>query len=133
MGISLSCPEAARIILGQTKGMTFELSADSQVGDPDEEDEQELLEEVFRCRDTIIHILEMANLSLGVRAGIVLSFVQELQDKLDFGELEALAQVRQKYERPSCITKLTQELDAHKANEDLKYHNVHAYFKTYAS
>jgi lysine-N-methylase len=133
MGISLSCPEAARIILDQTKGMTFELSADSQVGNPDEADEQELLEEFFRCRDAIIHILEMTNLSLGVRAGIVLSFVQELQDRLDFAELEALAQVRQKYEKPSFIRELTQDLDAFKANEDLKYNNVHAYFKTYAS
>lgn len=79
----------------------------------------------------MIHILEMEGLSLAGKAGCVLKFVQELQDKLDFGEVGALYQVRQKYENHSFIMELSQKLFMHKENEDLKYYHVHAYFRTY--
>lgn len=131
MGISLSCPEAARIILGHAKLTELELSEDSQVGDKAHGKDKDILEDFFQCRAAIIHILEMADIPLGVRAAIVLRFVQELQDKIDFGELDAINQVREKYNKSSYLKELMKELYTYKGNEVIKYNDVNEYFKTY--
>ncbi len=47
MGISLSCPEAARIILRSSDLSEFEFSEDSQVGDKAHSDEEAILEDFF--------------------------------------------------------------------------------------
>jgi len=131
MGISLSCPEAARIILGHPKLTEFELSENSQVGHKAYDDEEDILEEFFQCRALIIDILERVDIPLGVRAGVVLRFVQELQDKLDFGELDAIHQIREKYNKSCDLKELIKELSTYKGNEGMKYNHVYEYFKTY--
>jgi len=131
VGISLSCPEAARIILGQAKLTEFELSEDSQVGDKIQSDDADILEEFFLCRATIIDILEMVDIPLGIRAAIILRFVEELQDKIDFGELDAMNQVREAYNDSSVLKKIIKDLYACKENEGTKYKDVYEYFRTY--
>lgn len=85
----------------------------------------------FQCRDTIIDIIEMVDIPLGLRVAIVLRFVEELQDKLDFGELSAIKQVREKYNKPSHLKELMEVLFAYKGDEGAKYNDVYEYFKTY--
>ncbi len=131
MGISLSCPEAARIILGHAKLTGFEVSHDSQVGDKAQGDDQAILEEFFQCRDVIVQILEMVDIPLGIRTVIVLKFVEELQDKIDFGELDVLHQIKEKYNRSSYLKDLAKELSTYKGNEVSQYKDVYEYFKTY--
>lgn len=132
MGISLSCPEAARIILRNPAGIEFELSEDSVVSKELNEGEEDILQEFFRCRETIFQILETKDMPLGIRAAIVLKFVQEIQDRIDFSELNVLPELRQKYEDSHFISELVQKSCAFIGAEDIKYHNVHAYFNTYS-
>ncbi|MGL6173641.1 MAG: flagellin lysine-N-methylase, partial [Cellulosilyticaceae bacterium] len=61
MGISLSCPEAARIIVRNSKVTEFELSEDNQVGENDDSMDKNVLEEFFLCRNIIINIIEMTH------------------------------------------------------------------------
>ncbi len=131
MGISLSCPEAARIILGNCKGTAFELSEDHQVGDSDDRMDENVLEDLFLCRDIMIHIIEMPHISLGTKMAIVLKFVEEIQDKIDFDELDEIEHVREKYGKSSFIEALIDDLSKYKGNEVIKYDNVYEYFKTY--
>ncbi len=131
MGISLSCIEAARIILGNDKKAEFELSEDGQEGDKAHGEDEDILEKFFQCRATIIHILEMADIPLGVKASIVLRLAHELQDKITFGELDAITKVREKYNKSSYLMELIKELHTYKGNEVIKYNDVYEYFKTY--
>ena len=131
IGISLSCPEAARIILSHTKSTEFELSEDSQVGEKAHGDDEDILKAFFHCRTVIIKILERVDIPLGYRAAIVLRFVQELQDKIDFAELDALNQVREKYNKTRYQNELMKELYVYKGKESIKYKDVYTYFETY--
>lgn len=131
MGISLSCPEAARIILGNSQATAFELSEDDQAGDMEDNIDEEVLEDFFMCRNLIINIIEMPHLSLGTKAGIVLKLVEEVQDKIDFDEMDEVKDIIEKYNTRSFIEALINDLDAYKGNEAIKYHHVHAYLKTY--
>lgn len=140
MGISLSCPEAARIILRDTNPCAFELleqmaysedSESSHVVNQIERDEHRILEAFFQCRTTIIQILELKEISLGIRVAIVLRFVEELQDKLDFAEMDRLNLVRKKYNRRNYLEGLIQEFHTYKVNEASKYNDVYEYFVTY--
>lgn len=132
MGISLSCPEAARIILGNNRVTAFELSEDDQVGDTEDSIDKDALEEFFLCRDIIINMIEMPNRSLGVKAAVVLKFVEEIQDKIDFDELDEIKYVREKYSNSGFIEALINDLYKYAGNEVIKYNNVCAYFKTYS-
>ena len=93
--------------------------------------DDDVLEEFFQCRDTIIHILEMAEIPLGIRAVIVLKFVEELQDKIDFDEMVAINQIREKYDQRTYINELMNALSTDKGNEVIKHRDVYEYFKTY--
>ena len=131
MGISLSCPEAARIILGNCKVTAFELSEDNQVGDSDDGMDKNALEDFFLCRDIIINIIEMTHIPLETKAAIVLRFAHEIQDKIDFNELDEIKYIREKYTKSSFIEELINDLDQYRGNEAIKYHHVYEYFKTY--
>ncbi len=131
MGISLSCPEAARIILGNDKVTVFELSEDDQLGDMEDSIDENALEDFFLCREIIINMIEMLNISLGIKAAAVLKFVEEIQDKIDFDEMDEVKYVIEKYSDSHFIEELINDLDQYEGNEVIKYHNVCAYFNTY--
>ena len=131
MGISLSCPEAARIILGHTGPTEFVLAEDSQISHKTDDEHEDTLNYFFQCRADIIRIIEMADIPIGLTAAIVLKFVQELQDRIDFGEFEAINQVREKYSNSSYLKELVEALETQKGNDVTKYNHVHEYFKTY--
>lgn len=132
MGISLSCPEAARIIFAHRGSTEFELIEDNQVNDSHHVDKKEILDKFFKCRETMIQILEKADYPLGIRAAIVLKFVEELQDKLDFGEFDAMNQFIEKYNDGSHINALMNKLNGFKVNETIKYQDITLYFKTFS-
>lgn len=131
MGISLSCPEAARIIFRHTSLTEVELSEDSQLSEKAVGEDKVVLEEFFQCRATIIDIIEVVDIPLGIRAVIVLRFVEELQDKISFGELDAIKQISRKYSDKNHIKGLVEDLHLYTGNEVAKYKDVHEYFKTY--
>ena len=131
MGISLSCPEAARLILGNHQMTAFELSEDDQLGDLEDTIDRAALEDFFLCRNRIIELIEMPDRSLGIKAAVVLKFVEAIQDKIDWDTLDEIKQVREKYSKRSFIDKLINDLYKKHGDDTLKYHNVYAYFKTY--
>ncbi|MGL4737471.1 MAG: flagellin lysine-N-methylase [Cellulosilyticaceae bacterium] len=131
MGISLSCPEAARVILRNQEVTAFELSEDEVVAGPDDRIDESALEVFLLCRNIIVSIIERTDLSVEVRAGIVLLFVQEIQDKIDFDEMDEIKYIIEDYQKTSTIEELVKDLAQYQGNEHIKYHNVHAYFKTY--
>lgn len=130
IGLSLSCPEAARIILRNQEATKFDLSMDVQ-GSDSPQGSDEVLEDFFQCRAMIIDILEMAELPLGTRTGIVLKLVEDVQDKVDFNELDAIELVIENYSQRTYIDELKQIFDRNEADEGRKYQNVNGYFKTY--
>lgn len=131
IGLSLSCPEAARIILRNYKITEFDLSEDDEVGDTDSDIDENVLEDFLLCRNVAINIIEMYNIPLDVKMAIVLKFVKEVQDKIDLGDMDEIKYVIEKYNKSSFINELINDLAKYKGNEDIKYNNIYEYFKTY--
>lgn len=131
MGISLSCPEAARIILRNCKTTEFELSEDNEVGESEEYINENVLEDFLLCRNVIINIIELPNISLGVKAAVLLKFAKEVQDKIDLGDMDEIKDIIEKYNKSSFIEELINDLSKYKGNEGVKYNNIYEYFKTY--
>lgn len=131
MGISLSCPEAARIILRNCKTTEFELSEDNEVGESEEYINENVLEDFLLCRNVIINIIELPKISLGAKGSVLLKFAKEVQDKIDLGDMDEIKDIIEKYNKSSFIEELINDLSKYKGNEGVKYNNVYEYFKTY--
>ena len=87
MGISLSCEEAARIILKDSKKVNFELSENDEEVSTYNDINARLYMELIKCRDIVIDIIQDRSMKLNSRASVVLAFTKEIQDKIDENEI----------------------------------------------
>ena len=131
MGISLSCPEAARIILRDSKKATFELSENNEEVSTYNDINARLYIELMQCRKIVFDILQDRSIKLNYRAAIILSFVKEIQDKIDENEMADIKDIREKYSNESFIKELLSNLNQYKNNKDDKYNNMHEYFNVF--
>lgn len=96
--LAISCPEVARIILGQTEHVTFyEEEVES------EEEEFEGFDPFFFCyledaRKILIGILQNRTLDISVRMALVQGLAAEMQEIIENAELFELAELFEKYE-----------------------------------
>ena len=131
MGISLSCPEAARIILRDSKKATFELSENNEEVSTYNDINARLYIELMQCRKIVFDILQDRSIKLNYRAAIILSFSKEIQDKIDENEMADIKDIREKYSNESFIKELLSNLNQYKNNKDDKYNNMHEYFNVF--
>lgn len=131
MGISLSCPEAARIILRDSKKATFELSENNEEVSTYNDINARLYIELMQCRKRVFDILQDRSIKLNYRAAIILSFAKEIQDKIDENEMADIKDIREKYSNESFIKELLSNLNQYKNNKDDKYNNMHEYFNVF--
>lgn len=131
VGISLSCPEAARIILRYSKKATFELSENDEEVNRYNDINAMLYIELMQCRKIIFDILQNRNIDLNIRASIILAFTKEIQDKIDESEISKIKSVREKYSSESSVKVFISSLDNYKDKEAVKYNNMHECFNVF--
>ena len=101
--LSLSCPEAAHIILSRKDPVTF---CSEEVDEPEETFEDydpfyfSYLED---AREVILHLLQDRSLDIWVRYVLAWQFGQEMQDYLENYELFDLVDLFDRYEDPSYL------------------------------
>ena len=85
--LSLSCIEAAKIILGCKEPVEF-ITMEDEVEDEEYEDFDFLLfTKLMDAREQILKVLQNRNIDIMMRMGIVLDFVQKMQDAIDEDEI----------------------------------------------
>ena len=131
IGISLSCPEAARIILRDSKKAIFELSENDEEVNGYNDINARLYIELMQCRKIIFDILQDRNLELNIRASLVLLFTKEIQDKIDENEIGDIKSVREKYIQKNFINEIVEKLEEYRNKEDYKYSNMQEYFNLF--
>lgn len=131
VGISLSCPEAARIILGSDRAVDFKVTdnPDEMPGYNDIDGMMFLY--LLQCRSIVFRILQMEEMPLKVRAGVVLAFTDEVQEKIDEDLIDEIKDVKEKYSNQDFILKTGEELGEYIGEEDSKYHNIKEYFNVF--
>ena len=131
IGISLSCPEAARIMLNNSKKVEFELSENNEVVSSYNDINAQLFIELLQSRKIIMDIIQDRTIDLRKRAALALLFVDEIQEKIDESEIKEIKSVREKYLDKGFLEELINELEEYKDNEGAKYDNMHEYFKVF--
>ena len=131
VGISLSCPEAARIMLNNSKKVEFELSENNEVVSSYNDINAQLFIELLQSRKIVMDIIQDRTIDLRKRAVVALLFVDEIQEKIDESEIKEIKSVREKYLDKGFLEEIINELEEYKDNEGAKYDNMHEYFKVF--
>lgn len=131
VGISLSCPEAARIMLNNSKKVEFELSENNEVVSSYNDINAQLFIELLQSRKIVMDIIQDRTIDLRKRAVVALLFVDEIQEKIDESEIKEIKSVREKYLDKGFLEELINELEEYRDSEGSKYDDMHEYFKVF--
>ena len=131
VGISLSCPEAARIMLNNSKKVEFELSENNEVVSSYNDINAQLFIELLQSRKIVMDIIQDRTIDLRKRAVVALLFVDEIQEKIDESEIKEIKSVREKYLDKGFLEEIINELEEYRDNEGSKYDDMHEYFKVF--
>lgn len=97
IGLSMSCPEAARILMQKKDSVTFH-SVEKE-GDEEFEDFDLLLySELADAREVMIRILQNRSLDIWVRARLILGLAHDMQGRVNRGELFSCGELFKRYE-----------------------------------
>ncbi len=133
IGISLSCPEAARIILGDSNKVEFELSENDEFITSYNDIDAMLFIELMQCRNIFFNILQNRSIDLNIRAAIILDFAKEVQDKIDEDDLTSLKTIKERYMDKNFINKTSSDLDKNINNKEQWYNDMEEYFHVFKS
>lgn len=131
IGISLSCPEAARIMLNNDKKVTFELSENEEVVSSYNDINAQLFIELLQSRNIVMDMLQDRDIDLRKRVALALLFVDEIQEKIYESEIKEIKYVREKYSDKFFLEELLEKLEEYKDNEGIKYDNIQEYFNVF--
>lgn len=131
IGISLSCPEAARLILRHNKKVEFEVSEIQEEITSYNDIDALLFMNLLQCRKVIFHILQNRNIKLEHRISTVLKFTDEVQERIDEENLMGIKPVMEKYLDKDFIKNFINSLDKYKDKKMVKYHNIEELFKVF--
>lgn len=92
LGLELSCPEAARLILTENPAFSVETAA----GGESPEYDQEIMRTLLRTRKDFLDFLDTTALSVPQILAVLLLFAHEVQEELDGGMVAKL-------DSPACI------------------------------
>lgn len=128
ISLSLSCPEAARLILGCEEPVRF-LTCEK----PGEESYPDfdffLFDRLMESRDFIFSILQNQRLSLLLRLSMALGFAHDLQGRINRGKLYETDRLIQRYEKEDSAKKIEKKL----ANYCTEEKEVYGLMKTWFS
>jgi len=128
IGISLSCPEAARIILGYSNKVEFELSENDEFITSYNDIDAMLFIDLIQCRSIIFNILQNRSIDLNIRAAIILDFAKEVQDKIDEDDLTSLKTIKERYMDKNFINKTSDDLNKTIRDKEQWYTDIEEYF-----
>ncbi len=126
--LSLSCPEACRIILKSDKRVGFKLTEDDEEVTRYNDINAMLYLNLMQCRNIVFKILQNRDMDLNKRVSIILKFIGEVQDKIDSNLIQGIKDSISKYSDNKFIEDVAIDIQNYKSNESIKYNNVYEIF-----
>ena len=87
IGISLSCPEAARLILLDSKPVTFEVSEDYEMVSTYDDINFDISVQIISARKMALDILQNRSISLNHRIALLINFAHDIQEEINENNL----------------------------------------------
>lgn len=97
ISLSMSCPEAARILMEKRQATTF-LSLEKEGEEEFAAFDLLLYSELADARDVIIRILQNRSLTVEVRARLMLGIAHDMQGRVNRGELFSCGELFERYQ-----------------------------------
>lgn len=130
VGISLSCPEAARVILGCDKKVEFEL-VENEESNSENHINELIYMSLMECREIVFDIIQNRDLDLKIRGALILKFADEIQGKIDLSEIDHIEKVKNKYLNPIFIDETIKSMEEYQGMQSEKYNNINEVFKVF--
>lgn len=130
-GISLSCPEAARIMLRDKEKVTFELTENEEEVSSYNSINPMLFIELTKCRKVLINILQNDNIEFNHRMAVALQFIKEVQEKIDYVGIESIKEVVKKYSNEQFVKDSINNLYIYDNKSINSYKDLGNYFKVF--
>lgn len=131
IGLSLSCPEAARIILGKTNVTKFNTMEDDNLTIAYNDISYDIFIQLSTSRNIIMNIIQERSISLNDRISIILSFSNEIQKKIDEDKIDEISGVIKRYSDNDFINSYINSLKGLKNKSEIRYNNMRKYFEVY--
>ncbi|MBQ2923792.1 MAG: flagellin lysine-N-methylase [Tyzzerella sp.] len=129
--LSLSCIEAAKIILGCKEPVQF-LRFEDEVEDEEYEDFDFLLfTKLMDARDKIIDLLQNREIDIMVRIGLCLEFAQKMQEALESNELFKVDEMLEQFGNMDAMLAFQKKIDENKMGENEYCQTVRKMFRIF--
>lgn len=129
--LSLSCPEACRIILKSDKRVGFKLTENDEEVTGYNDINAMLYLNLMQCRNIVLKILQNRDMNLNQRVSIILKFIDEVQGKIDSNSIQSIKDSISKYSDVKFIEDVANDIGNYKGNESVKYNNVYEIFNVF--
>lgn len=130
-GISLSCPEGARLILNHTNKTEFEVTEIDETFETLNEIDEILLTELVEARNVMFDILQDRTLAINIRAALILHFANEIQECIDADEISNIKNIRYNYLNKEYIDSTLSKFIRFKNKPNDKYNNMLEYINEF--
>ncbi len=120
ISFSLSCPEAARLILGRKEPVRF-VSIDRPGEESWADFDPLLYAKLVDAREVMIKILQDRTKTIPVRVGLILGLAHDLQRRIRNREIFTCDEVFQKYETPAAAAFVEEKITSFEADEKRAY------------
>ncbi|WP_026885987.1 flagellin lysine-N-methylase [Clostridium beijerinckii] len=124
MGVSLSCPEVARLILQDPNPITFEVSDDYEIKNSYDDINFDISVQLISARKTILDILQDRSIDLNHRIALVINFAHDIQEEINKNELSKIKNIINSYSSKSYKKELLNKFDEYKIKQSDKYENM---------
>lgn len=131
IGISLSCPEAARIILRDNKKVEFEVSEVEEEITSYNDINAMLFIYLLQSRKIVLDMIQNRNIVLEDRVALILKFTSEVQALVDKNNITGIKAVNEKYLNNDIRNEIVNSFDKYKGKGTIKYNNIHEFFKVF--
>ena len=130
--LSLSCIEAAKIVLGCKEPVQFIAFEDEEEDEEFEDFAYLLYTKLMDARERIIEILQDRQIDVMVRTGIVLSLAKQLQDAYDNDEVFKMDEIIQTYESMDHLLEFQKDMEMPKDVDSSHCSNMRKLFRIFS-
>lgn len=120
VSLSLSCPEAANLILGCQEPVRFLKAEDQKEEETDEEFDFFLFTKLEDTRTLMFQILQNRNYPIRLRTAIVLALAHDLQERIDRNALFEVDALLERYQGKRVWTWFQEKMDGLQAEPRLE-------------
>lgn len=128
--LSLSCVEAAKIILGCAEPVRFITLEDDTLDEEDEAFDFLLFTKLMDAREAIFKVLQNREVDIRVRMGMVLQLARDIQEVADQGELFQVDELLEHFGEMDSLLKMQKQMEENPIGENEYCSEMRKMFRT---